>query len=138
MFDPTHHWFYSSKMPSAGAIAENMRHEFWEFHVYGVWFTCTQPELPYKYRGLWEGKEFEVEMEPRKYLIVRSKDELPWIIEGFKRALRVVATFRYQDKDGRYVYEWRPADREERWQSMQGKPAFKNLKRLDLRPTPQG
>lgn len=134
MFDPAIHWFYSSKMPSAGAIAENMRHELWELHVYGVWFTCTHGELPYKYRGLWQDKQFEVEMEPRKYLIVRSKEDLPWIVEGFKRAMRCVPTFKYQEPDGRFAAEWRMDGREARWQSMQGKPAFKNLKRLDMRP----
>ena len=133
-FDPSTHWFYSSKMPSAGAIAENMRHEFWESHVYGVWFTCTRSEPPYTYRGLWQGHAFEVKMEPRKYLIVRSKEELPWVAEGFKRALRTVPTFKYQEADGRYVVEWRMDGREARWQSMQGRPAFKNLKRLDMRP----
>ena len=138
MFDPATHWFYSSNMPSAGAIAENMRHEFWEFHVYGVWFTCARGELPYTYRGLWQGKPFEVEMEPRQYVIVRSKEELPWIVEGFKRAMRSVPTFKYQEPDGRYAAEWRMDGREARWQAMQGKPAFKNLKRLDLRSTPAG
>jgi len=134
MFDPSIHWFYSSKMPSAGAIAENMRHELWEQRVYGVWFTGTRSELPYTYRGLWQGKQFEVEMEPRAYLIVRSKEELPWIIEGFKRTMRSVPTFKYQEPDGRHVVEWRMNGREARWQAMQGKPAFKNLKRLDMRP----
>ena len=134
MFDPSAHWFYSSKMPGAGAIAENMRHEFWEMRVYGVWFTCTRSELPYAYRGLWQGKQFEVEMEPRQYVIVRAKEELPWIVEGFKRAMRSVPTFKYQEPDGRHTVEWRMGGREARWQSMQGKPAFKNLKRLDMRP----
>ena len=134
MLDPSTHWFYSSKMPSAGAIGENMRHALWEMYVYGVWLTCTRNELPYAYRGLWQGKQFEVEMESRKYLIVRSKDDLPWIAEGFKRALRCVPTFKYQESDGRYAVEWRMDGREARWQGMQGKPAFKNLKRLDMRP----
>ena len=138
MFDPKTHWFYSSQMPSAGAIAENMRHDFWEMHVYGVWFTCTQPELPYRYRGVWEGQLFDVELEPRKYLIVRSQAELPWIAEGFRRALRLVPTFKYQEADGRFAVEWRVDERESRWQAMQGKPAFKNLRRLDMRATPAG
>jgi len=138
VFDPKTHWFYSPKMPGPGAIAENMRHEFWEMHVYGVWFTADKKELPYTVRGLWQGKPFEVEMEPRRYLIVRSKDELPWIVEGFKRALRVVPTFKYQEADGRHVVEWRMDEREARWQAMQGKPAFKNLKRLDMRPSVSG
>ncbi len=133
-FDPSTHWFYSTKTQGPGVIAENMRHEFWEMHVYGVWFTCVRKELPYAYRGLWEGKPFEVEMEPRQHVIVRSKDDLAWVAEGFKRSLRVVPTFKYQEPDGRYVVEWRFDGREERWQSMQGKPAFKNLKRLDMRP----
>ena len=134
MFDPSTHWFYSSKMPGAGAIAENMRQELWELHVYGVWLTCTQKELPYKFRGVWQNKLFEVEMAPRQYLIVRVKEELPWIGEGFKRAMRTVPSFKYQEPDGSYVAEWRMDGREARWQAMQGKPAFKNLKRLDMRP----
>jgi hypothetical protein len=138
MFDPTTHWFYSSKMPGAGAIAENMRHDFWEQHVYGVWFTCTRHENPYTYRGLWQGKQFEVEVVPRQYLIVRSQEDLAWIVEGFKRVLCSVPTFKYQEPDGRYAAEWRMTERETRWQAMQGKPAFKNLKRLDMRPTPSG
>jgi len=138
VFNPTTHWFYSSKMPSAGAIAENMRQEFWEMHVYGVWFTCTSQELPYTFRGLWDNKQFEVELVPRQYVIVRSGEELPWIAEGFKRALRTVPTFKYQEPDKRHVVEWRMDGREERWQAMQGKPAFKNLKRLDMRPGASG
>ena len=134
MFDPSTHWFYSSKMPGAGAIAENMRQELWELHVYGVWFTCTRKELPYQFRGVWQNKLFEVEMAPRQYLIVRAKEELPWIGEGFKRAMRTVPSFKYQEPDGSYVTEWRMDGREARWQAMQGKPAFKNLKRLDMRP----
>jgi len=138
MFDPSIHWFYSSKMPSAGAIAENMRHDLWELHVYGVWFTCIAQELPYKYRGLWQGRQFEVELEPRKSVIVRSKEELPWITEGFKRSLRTVPTFKYQEADGRFAVEWRMDEREARWQAMQGKPAFRNLKRLDMRSSAAG
>jgi len=134
VFDSSIHWFYSTRMPSAGAIAENMRHDFWEMRVYGVWFTCTRSESPYAYRGLWQGKTFNVDVELRQYLIVRSKDELPWIAEGFKRVLRTVPTFKYQEPDGRFVVEWRFDGREARWQAMQGKPAFKNLKRLDMRP----
>jgi len=138
MFDPSTHWFYSAKMPGTGAIAENMRHEMWEFHVYGVWFTCVDKDLPFKYRGLWQGKQFEVEMASRQYLIVRAKEDLPWIVEGFKRSLRSVPTFKYQESDGRFAVEWRMDERETRWQSMQGKPAFKNLRRLDMRATPAG
>lgn len=138
MFDPSIHWFYSAKMPSAGAIAENMRHELWEFHVYGVWLSCLGKELPFRYRGLWQGKQFEVEMSPRQYLILRSQEELPWIVEGFRRSMRSVPTFKYQEADGRFAAEWRMDERETRWQAMQGKPAFKNLRRLDMRPTPAG
>jgi hypothetical protein len=47
-------WLYSSKMSSAGAIAENMSQEWWELLMHGVWFTCTQKELPYECRGVYQ------------------------------------------------------------------------------------
>lgn len=130
MLDRANHWFYAERQMSAGAAIEKMRQDFWMNGFFSVWFTLEKKEPPYLVRGLYTQQPFEVEFEPRKYLIVRSSKENEWLRLGFTRTLGMPPHFQYQDTKGNFIWEWRMVDRNARWQAMQGVPAFKNLKRL--------
>lgn len=130
MLDRAMHWFYAEQQMSAGAAIEKMRHDFWINGFYNVWFTLTKKEPPYIVRGMYTQQPFEVEFERQKYLIVRANKENEWLRLGFTRTLGMPPHFQYTDTKGNTVWEWRMVDRDARWQSMQGVPAFKNLKRL--------
>jgi hypothetical protein len=80
--------------------------------------------------GLRGQETFKVEFEPRHFLIIRSIQDNEWLKTVFTRALGLAPHFQYQDKAGGSLYEWRTADRDGRWQAMQGLPAYKSLKRL--------
>jgi hypothetical protein len=137
MLDRATHWFYAQQQMSTGASIENLRHEFWANRFFNVWFTLSHNEPPYQVRGLWNNKPFELEYEPRKYAIVRipkDSDYADWLRLAFSRSLGLEPHFQYQESSGKLVYEWRLVDREARWQSIQGVPAYKNLKRLYPEP----
>jgi hypothetical protein len=130
MLDRATHWFYTERQLSPGATVENMRHDLWACGFYNIWLTLKKRESPYLVGGLWGQESFEIEFEPRKFLLIRSATDHAWLKTAFTRVLGMDPHFQYQDKTSRNVYEWRIADREARWQSMQGMPAYKNLKRL--------
>ena len=130
MIDRATHWFYAERRLSPGAAVENLRHDLWASGYYNVWLTLTKNEVPYTLSGLYGQEPFEVEFEPRQFLILRAATENEWLIKGFTRVLGMKPHFQYQDKQGKFVTEWRMSGLEARWSSMQGVPTFKNLKRL--------
>ena len=112
-----------------------MRHDFWDKRFYDVWFTLARSEPPYLVNGLWHQQKFEVEFVPRQYVIVRAAKEIEWLREAFSRTLGLEPSFQYQEASGgKFVMEWRMADREARWQALQGMPTYKNPKRLYAMP----
>ena len=130
MIDRSIHWFYAEHQVTPGATVEKMRQDLWSYGFYNAWLTLTKKEPPYAASGLWGAEKFEVEFEPRKFLIVRTTKDNDWLKVAFTRALGMPPHFWYQERTGGSVYEWRMTDRDDRWQAMQGLPAFKSLKRL--------
>ena len=130
MIDRVTHWFYAERQLSAGAIVENLRHDLWANGFYNIWLSLKNHQPPYLLSGLWGQDKFEIEFEPRKFLMVRAAKENEWLKKAFTRTLGMGPHFQFQDKSGQFILEWHMADREARWQSMQGVPAYKNLKRL--------
>ena len=130
MIDLATHWFYAERILSPGAIVENLRHDMWANGYYNIWLTLTQNEAPYRLSGLYGQDKFEVEFEPRQFLMLRAAKENEWLIKAFTRSLGMPPHFQYQDKQGQFVTEWRMSGREARWSSMQGVPTYKNVKRL--------
>jgi hypothetical protein len=129
MIDRANHWFYAERQLTPGATVEKMRQNLWSYGFYNIWLTLTKKEPPYVLSGLWGTDKFEIEFEPRKFLIIRLAKDNEWLKTAFTRALGMSPHFWYQER-GSTVYEWRMADREGRWQAMQGLPTFKSLKRL--------
>ena len=130
MIDLATHWFYAERSLSPGAIVENLRHDMWANGYYNIWLTLAKNEAPYILHGLYGQDKFEVEFEPRQFLMLRTAKENEWLIKAFTRALGMPPHFQYQDKQGQFVTEWRMVNREARWSSMQGVPTFKNVTRL--------
>ena len=96
--------------------------------------TLKKKDAPYSVAGTFGQEKFELEFEPRKFLIIRSPKDDAWLKTAFTRALGQAPHFQYQDNANTNIYEWRMADREGRWQAMQGLPAYKSLKRLYAAP----
>ncbi len=130
MLDRATHWFYAERQVSIGAAVEKLRQDFWAQGFNNVYFTLTKKEPPYILRGAYAGQPIEVEFEPQKYVVVKSSKDIDWLRIAFTRSLAMPPHFQYNDTKGNTIWEWRMADRDTRWQAMQGVPAYKNLKRL--------
>lgn len=130
MIDRSIHWFYAERQVTPGSTVEKMRQDLWSYGFYNVWLTLVKKEPPYAVNGLWGTEKFEIEFEPRKFLIIRTTKDNDWLKTAFTRALGMAPHFWYQERTGGSVYEWRMTDRDSRWQAMQGLPAYKSLKRL--------
>lgn len=124
------HWFYAERRLSPGASIEELRHDLWAGGYYNIWLRIVKNDLPYVARGTYGADTFELEFEPRQYAIIRTNAQNEWLIKGFTRTLGMKPHFQYQDKQGKFVTEWRMAGREARWSSMQGIPTYKNATRL--------
>lgn len=130
---PEVHWFYAEKHPSAGAVAEQLRQSLWFVRLQEAWVSPVDPrqkDPPFRYRGYWREHVFEIEFEPRRYVILRMAQDLPRVVEALQRSLGAAPAFAYVDEEGRAVYEWRWGDREARWQQLQGIPRYQRLRRL--------
>ena len=132
MIDTATHWFYAERRLSPGASIEALRHELWAGGYYNVWLRLVKKDPPYVASGLYGAEKFEMEFEPRQYVILRAEVDNPWLIKGFTRTLGMKPHFQFQDRQGQFVTEWRMAGREARWSAMQGVPTYKNPRRLDV------
>ncbi|MBN1886855.1 MAG: hypothetical protein JW850_02655 [Thermoflexales bacterium] len=137
MLDVEHHWFYGTQPLSAHALAEKLQQEFWRQHAGDTHVCSTQAqEWPYRFRLYRQAHSFDLELDPAKALVCRSKagpsseDELGRVAEILSRSMHMAPSFRYQDGEGGAVLEWWTQGREARWQAMQGQPAFENLQRI--------
>jgi hypothetical protein len=130
MIDTATHWFYGERQLSPGATIEELRHELWAGGYYNVWLRLVKNDPPYVASGLYNAEKFELEFEPRQYVVIRANADNAWLIKGFTRVLGMKPHFQYQDRQGQFVTEWRMGGREARWSAMQGVPTYKNPKRL--------
>ena len=130
MMDTATHWFYGERHLSPGATIEELRHELWAGGYYNIWLSLVKKDAPYVANGQYSAEKFEMEFEPRQYVILRAAADNAWLIKGFTRVLGMKPHFQYQDKQGQFVTEWRMGGREARWSAMQGVPTYKNIKRL--------
>jgi hypothetical protein len=130
MIDTATNWFYAERQLSPGAAIERLRNDLWAYGYYNVWLRLIKNEAPYVASGQYNAEKFEMEFEPRQYVILRAAKEDEWLLKGFTRVLGMKPHFQFQDKQGLFVTEWRMAGREARWSAMQGVPTYKNAKRL--------
>lgn len=125
-------WFYNEPEHRPYLIEERLNGTFWQARLTQVIFDCVRAEPPFLCLGMWRGQPFEVEWEPKKWLIVRSPQNLPDdLIAGFSRVLGFKPAFRYQDPAGRMTYEWHLDGGQARWQAIQGVPSYRQPQRLN-------
>lgn len=125
-------WFY--KEPEKGRpyfISERVTHTFWANRLSDVYFTCTHAESPYKVEGVWQGIKVELEWEVGKHFVLRSDKADEGLIVVCAEVLGFKPAVTYTDGDGDSVTEWftKAAEGKERLKTLQGNPAYKNVRR---------
>ena len=88
MIDRANHWFYAERQLTPGATVEKMRQNLWSYGFYNIWLTLTKKEPPYVLSGLWGTDKFEIEFEPRKFLIIRLAKDNEWLKTAFTSVSR--------------------------------------------------
>lgn len=125
-------WFY--KEPEKGRpyfIAERVTHTFWANRLSDVAFTCTHAESPFKVEGVWRNIEVELEWIVGKHFILRSNTEDEGLMTVCAEVLGFKPALSYTDSNGSSVTEWftNAAEGKERLKTLQGTPAYKNVRR---------
>ncbi len=126
----TPYWFTKTLPPSRHGIENAVRLTFWAAGFGDAYFTCTQPEPPYKCSGLWQSSEpFEVEWMPKDFFILRMKEPRQDALDAFERVLGHKALAAYRNGGGGVVVEWRVNDQEARYAELQqaGVPELERL-----------
>lgn len=123
-------WFFTPLPLSRSAIENATRLSFWQAGFGRMWFTCTKEEPPFECQGLWHAKEFTVEWEPRKYLLLKMKEPDQDLLRAFERVLKHRALAAYKNGGGNVVVEWRAKNAGARFQELQAS-GVSALERLD-------
>lgn len=125
-------WFYKEPEHRPYFIEERLHSTFWAARLPQVRFDCVRAEPPFLCRGTWRTLPFEMEWQPRQWLIIRAPQDLPEdMLLGFSRVLGFKPAFRYEDPQGRMVYEWHLDGGKARWSAIQGVPIYKRPERLN-------
>ncbi len=122
-------WFTMNFPPSRHAIENELRLALWSAGFGQMWITCTKADAPYECGGLWQGASFQIEWEPRQYVMLKTKEPNQKLLEAFERLLKHRALAAYQNADG-VVVEWRAQDATARFTQLESSGA-KELQRLD-------
>ncbi len=126
-------WFYSVPENKPYQLAERVRLSLWEQRLGTLWLDTVRAEAPFLMEGTYNGGLLRLEWEPLKWLRLSSATEATGVAQSMKNLLRRPATMRYDNADGHAVWEWWVEGAERRWQEIQGKPAYSNPVRLDVK-----
>ena len=126
-------WFYRTPENIPYLLSERVNSTFWEARLGGVWLNVVRAESPFKMEGAYNGAEISLDWEPNKWLRLSTKPAAPGLTMGLANILRRQPDLSYETPDGRTVWEWWMAGADKRWQEIQGKPAFHNPARLNLK-----
>jgi hypothetical protein len=126
-------WFYRTPENDRYLLGERVRTTFWDERFGGIWLEATRTEPPIVMQGSYNGAQVQMEWEPARWLRLKSAPPAPALAQGLANMLRVKPALRYEDSEGRTIWEWWLSrdEAEKRWQEIQGKPAFRNPVRLD-------
>lgn len=126
-------WFYSAPVKRPFVLAERVRNSLWEMRLGSLWLDTVSVEAPITLAGTYNGGPVRLEWEPGRWLRLIAQPEAPALVDALRVVVRRKPTLRYTDTEGRTVHEWwvQPAEAEDRWQEIQGKPAFGSPVRLD-------
>ena len=122
-------WFLSQVPPSRHAIENELRLSFWRAGYGQMWFTCTQDQPPFECHGLWNAIDFNVEWEPRKFVLLKMKEPNQELLAAFERVLKHNALAAYRNGNG-IVVEWRAKNPDARFQELRASNV-QDLERLN-------
>jgi hypothetical protein len=123
-------WFYTTPEPRPYFIEERVNHTLWKNRLQGLSMTCTQYTAPIKLEGIWNGMPVEFEYQPGKWFILRAGREVKELIGVMRQILMIRPTLAYTDASGLFCVEWYTSGGEERFQRIQGDPAYQGVRRL--------
>jgi len=124
-------WFYRAPENDPYLVGERVRTTYWDERIGGLWLDATQTTPPIAMRGYYNGAAVSLEWEPGRWLRLSSAPAAPALARATANILRLKPALRYEDAEGRTVWEWWVEEADKRWQEIQGKPAFHNPARLD-------
>ncbi|MBI3536674.1 MAG: hypothetical protein HY070_03795 [Chloroflexi bacterium] len=110
-------WFTMNFPPSRHAIENELRLALWSTGFSQVWITCTKAESPFECQGLWHDQSFQVEWEPRQYVLLKMPEPNQNVLEAFEKILKHRALAAYK-QDGAVVVEWRARDADRRYAEL--------------------
>ena len=123
-------WFYTTPEPRPYFIEERINHTLWKNRLQGLSMTCTQYTAPIKLEGIWNGMLVEFEYQPGKWFILRAGREVKELIGVMRQILMIRPALAYTDASGLFCVEWYTDGGAERFQHIQGDPAFQGVRRL--------
>lgn len=122
-------WFFTQFPPSRFVIEGEIRNALWQAGLTDLWLSCTRDVPPFEIYGSWKQKEFRLEWDAKTYILLKTKEPNPALLERFERVLKHRALAAYKDGEGMVVAEWRAKDSDARFQELQAGGA-KDLERL--------
>jgi hypothetical protein len=124
-------WFYRAPEKIPYYIGERVNGTFWEARMPGVFLDVVRSEPPFLMEGNYNGAPIQMEWVPNKWLRLTTCPASPALAKGLANILRRKPNLSFETADGETIWEWRLEDADQRWQEIQGKPAFRNPTRLD-------
>ena len=125
-------WFYSTPEDSAYFIEERVNQTFWQARVFDILLDSVTTKPPFKMKGLWRNSPIRVEWKPNEYFILKTAQDQDAsdLVQAISRVIALTPSFSCINNQTQLVTEWHTDGGNERWQKLQGKPAFSDLKRL--------
>ncbi|MBI5302594.1 MAG: hypothetical protein HY868_10685 [Chloroflexi bacterium] len=112
--------FLLNEMPASRHAIENaLRFEFWRAGFKTMWFSCVKDAAPFQAQAAWGEKNFAIEWEPKKYLLLKLSKPDQAALNAFELVLKHKPLAAYKDGDGKVVVEWRVKDGDARFQELQ-------------------
>lgn len=122
-------WLFQSYPPSRAIIENHLRLAFWHAGVVHMWFTCTKETPPFECQGFWDGEEFTIEWEPKRYLLLKMRAPNQNLLNIFERVLTHKALAAYRNGN-QVIVEWRVQGADARFAELQA-CGVAELERLD-------
>jgi hypothetical protein len=123
-------WFYTTPEPRPYFIEERVNHTLWKNRLQGLSMICTQPTVPIKMEGIWNGMPVFFEWQPGKYFTLRAGREVKELIGVMRQVLMMRPALTYMDADGMSVVEWYTDGGKDRWREVQNNAEFQRVRRL--------
>ena len=124
-------WFYQTPEHAPYPVAERVRNTFWDERIVDIWLDTLRPETPYLVAGRYQGVSVELEWEPGRWLRLSAPAAAAHLARAVGNMLRRRPSLRYETAAGMTAWEWWVEGADQRWQEIQGKPAFGQPVRLD-------